>query len=153
MRRSQEHGYEAWIYNCPATDMGASPALFRRRYGLAMWRNGEGGAIPWEYSGHGSKYRPYMERPAGRFYAVTHPTWDGDPIDTIIYEAFREGIYDTRYMATLEKHLRRAKDKNAAPELVARIDAWLAGFSVNDDLQKLRRQIADFIVALSKGLV
>jgi hypothetical protein len=149
MLRSQEHGYETWIYNCPATDMGGSPSLFRRRYGLAMWRNSEDGAFPWEYSGLGLK-GPYMERPAGRLYAVTHPTWDGDPIDTIIYEAFREGIYDTRYMATLEKHLRLAKDRNAAPELVAKIEKWLASFSINDDLQQLRRQMTDFIVALSR---
>ena len=32
--------------------------------------------------------------------------------------------------------------------LVAKIETWLAGFSINDDLQKVRRQMADFIVKL-----
>ncbi len=39
-------------------------------------------------------------------------------------------------------------DDNASPELVAKIETWLAGFSINDDLQKVRRQMADFIVKL-----
>lgn len=152
VRASQAAGYEAWIYNCPATDQVASPSVYRRRYGLAMWRNGENGAIPWEYSGHGKDLRPYMEKPKGRIYAMTHPTWEGPPIDTIIYEAFREGIYDTRYLATLRKHLALAKRKGAGTELVEKVEKWLETFSVNDDLQQVRRQMAESILELSRAL-
>ena len=49
-------------------------------------------------------------------------------------DAFREGIYDTRYMATLEKHLKEAKQSNMVPDLVAKIEKWLEAFSVNDYL-------------------
>jgi len=153
MRKSQALGYECWIYNCPATNLPASPSVYRRRYGLAMWRNGEEGAAPWEYAGvprrrdQSPAYHNDFDNP---MYAVAYPTWSGKPIDTIIYEAFREGVYDTRYMATLEKALAQAKEAGGAPELVAKVEKWLETFSVNDDLQKVRRQLADFIVALSQ---
>jgi hypothetical protein len=153
LRESQKLGYECWIYNCPATSLPASPSVYRRRYGLAMWRNGEQGAAPWEYQG---MPRPQAGQPPHGFdnvfteplYAVAYPTWAGPPIDTIIYEAFREGIYDTRYMATLEKKLRETRATAAAPELVTKVEQWLQTFSVNDDLQKVRRQMADFIIEL-----
>jgi len=114
-----------------------------------MWRNGENGAIPWAYTPITDKltYTNVLEaqRPS---FMMAWPTWSGRPIDTIIYEAFREGIYDTRYMATLEKALSGAKDANVAGEVVSKIEKWLDTFSINDDLQKVRRQMADFIVAL-----
>ena len=151
IRATQEAGHEAWVYNVPCTNMVASPAVFRRRYGLALWRNKEDGAIPWEYSGHPRERTPYQERPAGTLYTMTHPTWDGDPVDTVHYEAWREGIYDTRYMTTLEKHLARAEEHNGAPGLVAEIQTWLRTFSVHDDLQQVRRQMKDYILALGEG--
>jgi len=39
-----------------------------------------------------------------RICAVAYPTWEGTPIDTVIYGAFREGICDARYLATLLKY-------------------------------------------------
>jgi len=152
MRKSQALGYECWIYNCPATSLPASPSVYRRRYGLAMWRNGEEGAAPWEYAGvpgRRDKSPAYHNDFNNPIYAVAYPTWSGKPIDTIIYEAFREGVYDTRYMATLEKARARAKEAHATPELVAKVEKWLETFSVNDDLQKVRRQMADFIIELN----
>ena len=53
-------------------------------------------------------------------------------------------------MATLEKALARAKAANADPKRVAKVEKWLADVSVNDDLQDVRRQMADFIVALDR---
>jgi hypothetical protein len=146
LRASQKAGYECWIYNVPASNMAASPAVYRRRYGLAMWKNGEQGAMPWEFSGMLS-YAFAYEKP---LYAFAYPTVSGKPVDTIIYEAYREGIYDTRYLATLQSWLGKAKARQLAPALTARIDAWLASLSVHDDLQQLRRQMADFTAELQR---
>jgi len=151
IRATQKAGFEAWVYNVPCTNMVVSPAVYRRRYGLALWRNGENGAIPWEYSGHPRELKPYQERPTGTLYAMAHPTWDGDPIDTVHYEAWREGIYDTRYMATLEAQLRKAKARRAAAALVAEIETWLKTFSIHDDLPQVRRQMKDYIMALREA--
>jgi len=152
IRASQKAGYECWIYNHPSTDQAASPAVYRRRYGLALWRNGEDGAIPWEYSGHGQDLQPYMKEPQGRIYAVAYPTWEGPPIDTVIYEAFREGIYDTRYLATLLKYRDMAEKEGKAQELVKRVNQWLESFSVNDDLQQVRWQMVQWIQRLRAAL-
>ena len=150
---SRKLGYECWIYNCPATNLSASPSVYRRRYGLAMWRNGEQGAAPWEYQG--MPRQRAGEPPFGfnnvftePLYCVAMPTWNGPPVDTIIYEAFREGVYDTRYMATLEAAMAGARRTNADSKLVTEIETWLAHFSVNDDLARVRRQMAGHIVAL-----
>ena len=144
IRASQKVGYECWIYNTPATNMPASPSVYRRRYGLAMWRNGENGAAPWEYQGVISYEFNYLNP----LYALAFPTWSGKPIDTVIFEGYREGIYDTRYMATLQKYLSEAKKAAKNSVLVAEVEKWLSDFSVNDDLQKVRRQMADYIIAL-----
>ncbi len=147
IQASRKAGYECWTYNVPCTNMAASPSVYRRRYGLSLWKNGEQGAMPWELSGMLSYNFDYEHQ----LHAFAYPTVSGKPIDTIIYEAFREGIYDTRYMATLQYYLKQAKARKAAPELTAKIDKWLASFSVNDDLQKVRRQMADYTVKLIKA--
>ena len=149
IKASQDAGDECWIYNCPATNMQASPSAFRRRYGLALYKNGEQGVGTWAYGDMGT-YN-FEERKGRPVFVFAFPTWTGKPIDTIIYEAYREGITDTRYMATLEKYLAEAKAKKAAPGLVVEVEKWLETFSVNDDLNAVRRQMADFIVSLRKA--
>lgn len=150
LRQSHRDGYEVWVYDAAMSNMAGSPAVQRRRKGLALWRNGENGVVEWEYSGvpfvetdqaYGSNY-------TGSCFAFAYPTWSGKPIDTIQYEAYREGIYDTRYMATLRKWLAKARAVNADPALVAQVDKWLAAFSIHDDLQEVRRQMADFTMQL-----
>ena len=153
IRHSQAAGLETWIYNCPCTNMPATPSVYRRRYGLALWRLGENGAEPWEYSGVHYTKKSYVFEPDKPVYAFAFPTWSGKPIDSIIFEAYREGIYDTRYITTLQHHLRKAKDSKTDKNLTSRIDQWLETFSVHDDLQIVRRQIADFIVALLESVV
>ena len=151
IRASQRLGYECWIYNTPATNLPASASVYRRRYGLAMWRNGENGAAPWEFCGMPRKRNgtAYDNSSTDPIFAVAYPTWNGKPIDTIIYEAYREGVYDTRYMATLQNRLKTAKRGKQHTKLVREIEQWLETFSVNDDLQQVRRQMADYIIALS----
>jgi hypothetical protein len=149
VRATQAAGSEVWIYNTPASNMLASPSVYRRRYGLSMWKNGENGATPWAYGDMETYNLAKLGRTA---FCFTFPTWNGKPIDTIIYEAYREGIYDTRYMATLEKYLNQAKKNNTTPQLVSVIEKWLANFSVHEDLGKVRRQMADYTIKLMCAL-
>ena len=150
VRAVQAKGREVWIYNCPASNVYGAPASMRRRYGLGMWRNGENGMHNWAFDDFDGGYAnlALRERPV---YCYAFPTWSGRPIDTITYEALREGIYDTRYMATLEKALARARQANADSALVAEVGKWLENLSVNEDLQKVRRKMADFIIRLHKA--
>lgn len=153
IRHSQAAGLETWIYNCPSTNMPATPSVYRRRYGLALWRLGENGAAPWEYSGVHYTKKSYVFEPDKPVYAFAFPTWSGKLIDSIIFEAYRDGIYDTRYITTLQHHLRKAKDSKTDKNLTSQIDQWLETFSIHDDLQIVRRQIADFIVALLESVI
>jgi hypothetical protein len=148
---SRRLGFEGWVYNSPATNSPAAPSVYRRRYGLALMRNGETGACPWEYQGvcqRGGSPDRFNNVFTEPLYALAYPSWQGRPIDTLVFEAFREGIYDSRYLATLEKALHRALTMGKSGELTGRVERWLATFSVNDDLQRVRRQMADFIVEL-----
>ena len=146
VRATQAAGQEVWIYNCPNTSMAASPSVYRRRYGLSLWKNRENGAVPWAYGDMGTY--DFAERNGRQVFCFTFPTWSGKPIDTIIYEAYLEGIYDTRYMATLGKYLNQARQAKAAPQLVSEVEGWLASFSVHEDLGKVRRKMADYTVKL-----
>ncbi len=150
VRTVQSKGLQVWIYNCPASNVYGAPSSIRRRYGLAMWRNGENGVANWAYDNISVGYANLAtsERPV---YCYAFPTWSGRPIDTLTYEALREGIYDTRYMATLEKALAVARKSGKSPALVGEVDNWLKSFSVNDDLGKVRRRMADYIVRLQKA--
>jgi len=150
-RAVQANGMPFWIYNCPASNIYDRPSAMRRRYGLAMWRNGENGVCNWAYddmratggyAGFATEGYP--------IFSYAFPTWSGKPIDTLTHEALREGIYDTRYMATLEKALAAARAAGRSSALVAEVDQWLKTLSVNDDLQRVRRIMANYIVQLQQ---
>ena len=149
VRATQAKGMPVWIYNCPATNVYGAPSSMRRRYGLAMWRNGENGECTWAYDDMNCGYADFATA-SYPIYSLAFPTWSGPPVDTPTYEALREGIYDTRYMATLERALAQAKQANADAELIAEVEKWLADVSVNEDLQKVRRQMAHYIVQLQQ---
>jgi len=81
---------------------------------------------PWEWNG--MKWRPHL---------VVYPSKEG-PIDTLQWEACREGIDDMKYVATLEENIRLLKVLRAAVRLkslgddaenprVARIDGIIRG--------------------------
>jgi hypothetical protein len=150
VRAVQAKGRQVWIYNCPASNVLGAPASMRRRYGLSMWRNGEDGLCNWAYDDIGTGYAD-MARRERPVYCYAFPTWSGKPIDTPLYEALREGIYDTRYVATLEKALYTARKSGRSSELVKQIDGWLKSFSVNEDLGAVRRTMADYIIRLTQG--
>jgi hypothetical protein len=149
VRAVQARGMPVWIYNCPASNVYGAPSAMRRRYGLAMWRNGENGECVWAFDDMNVGYAGFATTDYP-IYSLAFPTWSGKPIDTLTYEAMREGIYDTRYMATLEKALAAAKKSGKSPALVVEVEAWLASFSVHEDLQNVRRQMADYIVRLQQ---
>lgn len=89
---------------------------------------------PWEWAG--LKWRPHL---------VTYPSKEG-PIDTLQWEACREGIDDMKYIATLEDTIRRLRNLRAVLRLksmgndgedprVARIDRIIA------DSEKVLKEI------------
>lgn len=100
------------------------PKTHRLMCGFYLWKSKLDGIFPSTYQWmtnedpyddftplivSGAKYRPHL---------VTYPSKEG-PIDTLQWEACREGIDDMKYVATLEESIRRLKNRKAVLRLKA----------------------------------
>jgi PKD repeat protein len=79
-------------------------SIYRANYGFKLWNAGFNGSFDWGYQyGHGGFAWNDWDSTARSGYLaedLTYPTTTG-VVDTIEYEGLREGIDDTRYIATL----------------------------------------------------
>ena len=55
-------------------------------------------------------------------------------------------------MATLEKYLKQVEAVRKSPTLTSEIKIWLSNLSIHEDLQNIRRQMADYIIKLRKAI-
>lgn len=109
--------------------------------GIALWKSGLYGCMPlWTPKDDADK---------------------ADSLDSLLCEAMREGINDTRYMTTYMKALRELKDKKRGPdkEYIASTEAYLAGFLSKPfnkltaaDLRSFRAKVAEFSIKLAAML-
>lgn len=83
-----------------------NPEIFRRNYGLELWRNDYDGAMPYAYQDSMGFIWNDFDHVRYRDHNFTYPTGDG-VIDTLAWEGFREGVDDVRYVTTLEDLLER----------------------------------------------
>ena len=102
-------GVEYWCYPnhvCIENDhtrvIGA-----RMTYGFGFWRSGYKGLIPWGYQGNSGSPWNYLDGADSDKFIRTAD--DGSPVPVVMWEAFREGIDDMRYITTLEHLIERAK--------------------------------------------
>jgi len=69
--------------------------------------------------------------------------------DTIAWEGFREGVYDVRYAATLEKAIQSASRRNE--KLAQQAQFWLDLIDPKkDDLDVVRTQMVEWILKLKQ---
>jgi hypothetical protein len=97
------HGYGQKIFSYANPQVGIeNPAVYRKNYGLALWNGGYDGAMDYAYQhGYGHIWNDYDSvADHYRDHVFAYPTSNG-VIDTIQWEGFREGVDDTRYLATL----------------------------------------------------
>ena len=126
------------------------PLSWRRNYGLLLWQKDYDGAFPyaWQHSfGDGwndfdhHRYRDHM---------FTYPAVD-KPIDTVQWEAFREGVDDVRYLSTL-LGIMETEDAKASP-YYSNAEQWLAALRelplAQADLDRIRKEMVSLILALS----
>lgn len=100
---AQWHRYGKRIFSYANPEAGVEdPGIYRKNYGLALWRAGYDGEMIYAYqSGFGHIWNDFDDVQY-RDHVFAYPTSNG-VIDTIQWEGFREGIDDTRYLATLRK--------------------------------------------------
>ncbi len=123
-------GIEYWCYpNHVAGENDHTPAAgARMTYGFGLWRSGFKALTPWIYQAVIGDPLNYLDGSAMDFFNRTGD--DGAPIPCVLWEAYREGIDDYRYVTTLTRWIDRARELGlderadvAAAELQAVWDA------------------------------
>jgi hypothetical protein len=88
-----------------------NPDIFRRDYGITLWKAGVDGAMPYAYMhSFGSSWNDF-DSAKYRDHQFVYPTADG-VIDTIAWEGLHEGIEDVRYLTALENYISQLKNNS-----------------------------------------
>jgi len=154
-RLSTLHDWWYW----PATDENAKQN--RANAGYLLWRSGLYGAyLPDYQTAFGTD--PYDESSAGappskaayRPLMLTYPVQNG-VLDTVHWEACREGVTDVRYLTTMFSALRECKDNYVAPALVSSAETYVKAFLDKPlatlpgaDYDVARSKVADYAIKL-----
>lgn len=149
------HGNRIFMYSGPMVGI-ENPAIYRRNYGLIMYKHGYDGIADNAYQHTFGAIWNDFDHNIYRAHSFTYPTADG-VIDTIAWEGYREAIDDVRYLTTLESVLKQAKARsgktakletavNDAEQFLSRIKNTRMVESTNPD--QIRNQAIDLILAL-----
>ena len=139
----QSHGKEIFLYGKPQVGV-ENPDIYRKNYGFTLWNYGYNGEMnfAYQYDFSGNIWNDY-DYPGSSYYYRDHvfayPTSNG-VIDTIQWEGFREGIDDTRYLASL---IKKEGSSTSVKTIVS------AGISNNDNMTAIRKKIIDSYLGIS----
>lgn len=102
-------GIEIWCYpNYIAGENDHTPvAGARMTYGFARWKSGAPCLIPWIFESWGGDPENYLDSLQSDMF--NHTSDDADVLPCTLYEAYREGVDDNRYITTLEYLIKQAK--------------------------------------------
>ena len=140
-----------WKYNTPQAGP-EDPGIFRRNYGLDLWRRGFDGASTycdvsystvWNDIAHAQARR--LEGKSGgdvyRAQCMVYPTADG-VVETLALTGLESAIKDVRIMTKLRRLLREHRDAAA--------EKWLRSINYTlDDPQTIRRAAIDHILRIT----
>lgn len=90
-------GITPWAYGDPQAGE-EKPFTYRERYGISLWLDGFDGACDYAYQTGTFGWDDWAD-PKWRAHNMTYPTL-AHPIPTLQWEGFREGVDDSRYLAT-----------------------------------------------------
>ena len=146
-------GFAIFTYMDPLAGQ-ALPGLHRRDRGLGLWKAGLDGTMTWAYT---HIMGPSKKETSSLAVSVVQPlifafVWrtSNGVLDTLAWEAYREGADDARYLATLLAAMSKARAGGRHGELVAATRAWLDGLTMDADLAAWRREMTRRIEALLK---
>jgi hypothetical protein len=133
------HSYGKRIYSYGDPQAGIeNPEIYRKNYGVALWNAGYDGTMPFAYQ---HKYEDIWNdfdslESHFRDHVFAYPTSNG-VIDTIQWEGFREGVDDTRYVASL---IKKEGGSTSARAIVS------AGLSNNENMTAIRKKVIEQIL-------
>jgi hypothetical protein len=130
------NGHKVFSYANPQVGI-ENPEIYRNHYGVALWNAGYDGAMDYAYQhGYGDIWNDYdTVNDHYRDHVFAYPTTNG-VIDTVQWEGWREGVDDTRYLATL---ISKMGNDTLARSIV--VDALASGESMASMRKKLIAQI------------
>jgi len=125
----RERGVEYWCYpNDISGENDHTPvAGARMTYGFGFWRSGFVRLIPWMYQHSSGDPSNYLDGRMMDFLVRSEP--DGSPIPVALWEAYREGYDDMRYVYSLKQAIARAEASSSA---AARQEATRAQKALDD---------------------
>jgi hypothetical protein len=113
---TKARGVEYWCYpNHVSGENDHTPvAGARMTYGFGFWRSGFRTLIPWIYQSSSGDPFNYLDGRNMDFMNRHEP--DGTPIPVTLWEAFREGYDDYRYVYTLQQLIDKARQAGKAAQ-------------------------------------
>ena len=134
------------IFNYANPQCGCEqPERYRRNYGLLLWRSNFDGAMDFAYQWEFGHVWNDFDSPKYRDHVMAYPTVDG-VIDTLQWEGYREGVDDTRYLATLLHIIDKSAPNRRGDADAAR--RWLGEVDIDGDLDAIRAEIIEWILKL-----
>lgn len=111
---TKKRGVEYWCYpNHVGGENDHTPVSgARMTYGFGFWRSGFRTLIPWIYSNSSGDRFNYLDAGYMDFFNRQEP--DGTPMPVALWEAYREGYDDYRYIFTLEELIKEARQSGKA---------------------------------------
>lgn len=152
-------GSEIFSYSNPQAGV-EEPLLYRYNYGLALWKADYDGAMTFAYQyAYGHIWNDF-DSERFRDHCFAYPTVNG-VVGTMQWEGFREGVDDVRYMATLEKAIKKAGKTGTAREAMQWLEklkgenpwqqkSWKAQKRPPEDLGSIRSKAVSFINQLTQ---
>ncbi len=116
---SRDKKIEFWCYpNHISGENDHTPVRgARMTWGFGFWRSGFKTLIPWIYQANVGDPWNYLDGSSMDFFNRSTP--DGEPIPVAMWEAYRQGIDDGRYLYTLEQLVEEAKRKGGRAATLA----------------------------------
>jgi len=115
------------------------PEIYRKNYGFALWNAGYDGTMAFAYQyAYGDIWNDFDD---GHFrdHVFTYPTSNG-VIDTIQWEGWREGVDDTRYVASL---IKKEGSNTSVKAIVS------SSLSQGDNMTTIREKVIAQILSLT----
>jgi hypothetical protein len=114
-----------------------NPEIYRKNFGFTLWNDGYDGAMDYAYQDTcGQSIWNDFDDINYRDHVFAYPTSNG-VIDTIQWEGWREGVDDTRYLATLMKL--EGSDTSARTIITNSL-------SKGEDMATIRKKVIDQIL-------
>lgn len=116
---SEQRGVEFWCYpNHISGENDHTPVRgARMTWGFGLWQSGFRALMPWIYQASAGDPWNYLDGSSMDFF--NRSTAEGKPIPVTLWEAYREGIDDSRYLYTLLQQIQQAKGRDEAARAIA----------------------------------